>query len=97
MFYIYNDTERGGSFDPKMMAIIMKMNPNTQYAKHFDNLCYLRFIANHPDTTFVEKAQANKEIGLAEKKMNFWKRQDSWTPEESGRLMSEIKKRWHTA
>lgn len=93
MFYIYNDTERG-SFDPKMLAMIRNMNPNTQYAKHFDNLCYLRFIAGHADTTFVEKAQANKEIGMAEKKMLYWKRQEKWCPNECGKLMTEIKRRW---
>lgn len=93
MFYIYSDSS-SGPFDPKMLGVLFKMNPNAKYADHFDNHCYLNFILNHNDTSFVEKQQARKELEIAQKKMDYWKRFPNWTPEESGRLCNEVRKKW---
>lgn len=94
MFYIYNDMERGGKFDPMLIGKLREMDANKQYDKHFDNYCYLRFIANHSDTSLVEKQQASREMAIAEKKMLYWKRMPLWDLNESGRLTALTKKKW---
>ena len=55
----------GGFFNPT------KMNPVKQWAKHYDNYLYLKFI--HDNTKdWKEKRQANKEIQIAQTKMDYW-------------------------
>lgn len=48
-----------------------KINPIKQYLKHYENWKYLSFI--HDNTKDgKEKRQANQEIHIANKKMDYW-------------------------
>ena len=68
MHFFYDDGPRG-KFDPAAMA---KINPTRQHCKHYSQLLELDFIAQHPKTTFIEKAQARKEMERATKTMKYW-------------------------
>src|SRR6185503_14665593 len=63
---------------------------------HYGNLRYLDFIANHPDATFQEKAQARKEIVLAQRKMTYWKRHPNWKQDEVARGKEAIDRMWNS-
>lgn len=42
------------------------------YTEHYHNYMYLNFIKNHPNSTSREKLEATKEIGIANRKSDFW-------------------------
>ncbi len=48
-----------------------KLNPVTQYIKHYGNWKYLKFIFDTTDNA-AEKRQANLEMQKADKKMARW-------------------------
>ncbi len=54
-------------------GMIQKMNPNSNWANHSYNHFVLTHIAKNSDN-FNERAQARKEIEIAERKMKFWER-----------------------
>lgn len=68
--FFYTDTGSKSSFDPDL---VNRLNPNTMYIKHLENLYVLKFIELKSDK-FFEKAQATKEIKICEKKLKFWER-----------------------
>lgn len=68
--FFYTDTGSNSSFDPDL---VNRLNPNTMYIKHMENLYVLKFIELKSDK-FFEKAQATKEIKICEKKLKFWER-----------------------
>jgi hypothetical protein len=67
---LYTDTGSKSEFDPNL---VFRLNPNTQYIKHLENLFYLKFIELKSDK-FFELAQAKKEIEICNKKLKFWER-----------------------
>lgn len=91
MHYVYSENTGGSFINP---AVLLKMDANKKYAEHFYNHCYLSFILKHEASSFVEKQQANKEIAMASKKMEYWKRMPSWDPQISGKLCDKIRKDW---
>ena len=66
---IYPDTPEkqvfSGFFNPH------KLNPVKQYMKHYENFKYLRFIHDNTKDGY-ERRQANKEVQVADKKMQYW-------------------------
>lgn len=64
--------------------------------KHFSNLMYLEFFVLHPDSTFYEKCQAEKEIEIAKRKLDYWKRmcEVQETESEIPAVIQKIKKKW---
>jgi len=62
---------------------------------HYGNLRYLEFIAAHPDATFTEKAQARREIVLAQRKMDYWKRHPNWNQEEVANGKASVDRMWN--
>lgn len=84
------DSKMTGHFDP------MKVNGLRQYEKHFSNLMYLDFFVRNPKSTFAEKRQAEKEMEIARRKINYWKRiveaqgETSKIPE----VTNNVKKQW---
>ena len=91
MHYVYSENTGGSFINP---AILLKMDANKKYSEHFYNHCYLVFILRHEASTFAEKQQANKEIAMAAKKMEYWKRMPNWDKEIAGRLCDKIRKQW---
>ena len=68
--FFYTDTGSNSSFDPDL---VNRLNPNTMYIKHMENLYVLKFIELKSDK-FFERAQAKKEIEICNKKLKFWGR-----------------------
>lgn len=66
----YTDTGSKSGFDPDL---VNRLNPNTMYIKHLENLFVLKFIELKSDK-FFERAQAKKEIEICNKKLKFWER-----------------------
>jgi hypothetical protein len=66
----YTDTGSKSDFDPDL---INRLNPNTMYIKHLENLFILKFLELKSDK-FFERAQAKKEIDICNKKLKFWGR-----------------------
>jgi hypothetical protein len=90
LVYETEQIRTGGFFNPS------KMNPVKQWLKHYANYKYLRVI--HDSTkSGMEKRQANQEIQIAEKKLNYWykltKCDSDWLKElETGR--KELDQQW---
>lgn len=49
-----------------------KLDAVRGYLEHYKNLLYLTFIANHVETSVLEKAQARKELVICERKLKWW-------------------------
>jgi hypothetical protein len=90
---IYDDEGVGkrGDFDP---AIIKRMDPHKHYEKHLGNLFTLQHIQkNSKDTR--ERIQAEKEMGKARSKMDFWSKHPNFDQKRKQEIMSATKKKWN--
>ncbi len=87
--FIYSDTEvKSGSFRYDANA-----DANTIYANHLENYFYLRFILMNSDD-FKEKAQANKELTICQRKLDFWKKHTNFCSAVAERDTQVVKKKW---
>lgn len=68
MHFFYDDGPKG-KFDPGALS---RIDPTRQHCKHYGNLLELDFFAQHPKSTFLEKAQARKERERALSAMKYW-------------------------
>lgn len=73
---------RGGKSEPDATEF---------YLKHFANSVYLQHVANH-DTDWEMRHQAAKEMLIAEKKMDHWKRHSNFNLQLAVELSGLIKK-----
>lgn len=89
--FFYTDTGPKSEFNP---AFVKKLNPNTQYIKHLENLFYLKFIELKSDK-FFEKAQATKEIEICNKKLKYWGRMITNQPLIDEKI-KQLKTQWNT-
>src|SRR5690349_6899858 len=87
MFFYSDKTDRS-DFN---FRLIGRLNPETMYRKHYDNMLFLQFVAKNTDDR-VERYQANKEIPLCQKKLDYWGR--SLEAYQIARICEELKKRW---
>ena len=85
----YTDTGSKSDFDP---TLVFRLNPNTQYIKHLENLFYLKFLELKSDK-FFERAQAKKEIEICNKKLKYWDRMITNQQLVDSKLQ-ELKKIW---
>lgn len=88
--FFYTDTGPKSDFNP---TLVKRLNPNTQYIKHLENLFYLKFIELKSDK-FFEKAQATKEIEICNKKLKYWGRMITNQQLVDNKLQ-ELKKLWN--
>lgn len=87
MTYFYSDEGGRGDFDPSKLG---RIKPDRAWLKHYDNLMFLCLISERG--TPVEKFQAEKEIGMCLRKMDYWyPRVD--LREVEGRI-EELKVKW---
>lgn len=86
----YTNTGPKSEYNP---AFINRLNPNTQYIKHLENLFYLKFLELKSDN-MVERHQAKKEIDICNKKLQFWERKID-NQELIDNKLSELKKIWN--
>lgn len=89
--FFYTDTGSNSSFDPDL---VNRLNPNTMYINHLQNLYVLKFIELKSDK-FFEKAQATKEIKICEKKLKFWERKITNQPLIDEKI-KQLKTQWNS-
>ena len=71
MTLVYHDEPYKGGKLP-IGDLMLNRNCVEYYAEHFHNYLYLKFIKDHPNSTTREKMEATKEIGIANRKTDFW-------------------------
>lgn len=67
-------------------------NATNQYLKHFSNVLILTLF--YQRGTVLEKIQAAKELKTAERKMEFWSKQDNFSQDAAILGMAKYKKQW---
>lgn len=86
MHFVYENNPKNDDFNLGRLKKML-LNPNKFYNTHLDNYFFLKFIIAKSDK-FTEKQQAEKELAVAIKKMEFWERQVLF---DSGMQQSAIK------
>lgn len=72
---------------------VHKLDPVKQWSKHYGNYLYLKFI--HDNTKDGrEKRQANQEMQIAQKKMDYWYKMNHAVLSEILQAKAEIDKQW---
>ena len=89
--FIYSDNEKRGSFN---FGAISKMDPTELYCSHLGNWFYLKFILMN-SKVLVEISQANKELTICERKLEFWKRQPGFDSVSAQTENAALKKKWN--
>ena len=90
-FLIYADnTERSGASSVPYEL----WKACDRYLEHFANKLYLNFVAKHKDTSFVEKAQANKELEICERKLKYWTHHPNYDQDVVTRGCEQEKRNW---
>lgn len=89
--FFYSDTSPKFTGNPSK---IWEMNGTKVYLSHYSNLLYLEFVASHGETSFIEKQQAEKEIVLCNKKLQWWQRHPLYDQDEALRGVEQLKKNW---
>ena len=84
-FYKDKDTT---PFDHRLLKIL---NPTACYLKHYENMLYLRFIAENSDDR-LEKHQAEKEMRICQRKLDYWAR--LYNHDEALKGMQALKQKW---
>lgn len=59
---------------------------------HVGNRFYLEFMASKG--TFLEKAQARRELEICDRKLTFWKRHPAWSQQVSDRITERLRREW---
>lgn len=86
---LYNDDERG-PFRPELVS---RLDPTAIYLHHYKNMLFLSFIATASDQ-WQEKRQAEKEIKICQRKLDYWYRLADI--ERLTRGTDKLKKQWHS-
>lgn len=69
-------------------------NAVRNYLTHYGNYLYLNFIMKHPETSYLEKTQASKELEICERKMKHWERHPNFNIKEVEVGKSELSTPW---
>lgn len=88
--YFYSDKSPNTNFKGN----VWELNGSYQYLKHYDNLMFLKFVANNTLASMAERNQAAHEIKICEKKLDFWKRHPNYDDHVVSNGIKEIKSRW---
>ena len=73
-------------------GFLKNLNATKQALRHFENSLYLTFMMQKGN--FAERAQASRELTIAEKKVEYWKKQKSFDREEFLRGCEKLKNSW---
>lgn len=88
---VYDETEprHGGGF-----VQYDRVNATAGYVRHFSNLLYLEFISSNPGATWQERAQAEREMIIAKRKMEYHHRHPNFDRQAAEGQIAQIKKDW---
>lgn len=71
---------------------IWKMNGSRAYLRHFENFLYLHFMAKNG--TREERIQAEREITICRRKLQFWQRHPNYVEAEVQPKREQMVKDW---
>lgn len=74
---------------------VHNMDPVKQWSKHYGNYLYLKFIYDNTKNG-LEKVQANGEMKIATKKMDYWYKMDKTRIKDLEEAKKELDKIWAT-
>src|SRR5882672_4387299 len=57
---------------PAFFTPYSKQNATQAYLRHYDNLLYLQFILYNPKSKPKDRKQANSELLICDRKLNWW-------------------------
>lgn len=77
---------RSGAFDPS------KYDATSQWLTHYQNLLTLEFFARNG--TRDERVQAERELAVARRKLDFWKRQARWNESNAIAGKNALDRQW---
>lgn len=91
--FVYNEKEFAfaskGGFDPS------RYDATEYYMTHYDNFLQLCFFQENSESfSFSERAQIEKEINIAKRKMKYWSRQENFDKGKSAQLREKSNKVW---
>lgn len=90
MVFFYSDTkDTAGSYDPSLPP----PNPNTIFMWHYGNYLFLNLVIRN-DTDFINRRQADKELLICLRKMEYWERKHGYNHTENLQKMIDAKKLW---
>lgn len=87
LIYQEDDGRRGAPIN------VHAMNPHKPYGTHLKNWFYLQFVLQKSED-WQEKRQAQRELGIAERKLAFWYRHPRFDPETAGTLTKAAQAEW---
>lgn len=73
---------------------VEEFNATQQYVKHYNNSLLLKFYQTHPNSTPLERIQAQNELKICERKQEFWKRQSNFDDTAALSAVSKLKIQW---
>lgn len=91
--FFYSDTEKGAPFDPRRMAPYHEQDATRFALSHYDNLLILMAIIEAPKS-FAEKAQAEKELKICERKIEHWRRHPNFDQQKFSNEAARKKEIW---
>lgn len=71
---------------------VASMNATKAYLRHYDNMLFLDFMAKNG--TRIERVQADREMAICRRKMQFWERHPNFSKEEASRGCIVAKRNW---
>lgn len=86
-YYFYNDTEPRMGFRGRK-----DFDPNQMYIRHYANWLELTFIARK--TEGADRFQAEKELIICERKLEYWRKKHGWIWEEVSQGVMLLKRNW---
>lgn len=86
--YFYSETSKPYTGDIN----VWNMNGTKQYLKHYDQLLFLNFVAKKG--TLQERLQAEREIKICHKKLEFWRRHPKTDDDLIQKGVEELKANW---
>lgn len=89
-YYIYNETEPKRPFSDRM-----DFDPNVMYLRHYANYLELAFICR--STSGSNRFQAERELGICEKKLEYWKKMSGWAMSECSLEIQRLKRMWEVS
>lgn len=90
MAFIYSETRE----KPTFFTPYHKMNATKGYLNHYGNFLYLRFILYNERSTAAEKRQANREILICERKLNWWAKHPNLDKQAVEEGKFKLKQQW---
>jgi hypothetical protein len=91
MFICYDENAKSA-----FTGRLSNVDPNKAYLKHFANKLYIAFVMKHPESTVQERAQASRELAIADRKMTYWERNPEFSLAAIDTDMQKLKALWAT-